>query len=265
MINWRYLSSMHFAFVSLVAMALWFFVGMMLTLDDSLRQAMREMNHQMLADWFFYSGIKNPMLATWFIVFCFLAMIMAFSITFCTVQTLLRTLKNKRDTRSILLFSIHLNFIIILFFHVITLLTGFKEGAIEMFPGEVFKHRSGYSFTLKELRYVDNVDEIAEKDKKSRRDMPPGKFSYKINHALFVISRNDAVLAEGKSFVMQPYIHEDIRITLEKFVAKDISGKKVAGVKCTFVKNNLIFIFFIFYALEVLLILLFLLLTWSNK
>ena len=174
-------------------MAGWFFTGMLLTLSDPVKKAIKLMNSEMLNDWFFGTAIHNPVVLTWFIIFCLIALILAISIVLCTYNNLLKSLVKKKTLRNWLLFGMHFNFIIILVFHVLTMLIGFKAGNIELSEGDKFEHKSGYSIMIKKVKFIDDLSII--EDKKSRREITLQNFSYKENYAEIALMKNGELIS----------------------------------------------------------------------
>ena len=246
-------------------MAGWFFTGMLLTLSDPVKKAIKLMNSEMLNDWFFGTAIHNPVVLFWFIIFCLIALILAISIVLCTYNNLLKSLVKKKTLRNWLLFGMHFNFIIILVFHVLTMLVGFKAGDIELRSGDKYEHKSGYSILISKVNFIDDLSVIEKKDKKSKREITLQNFSYKKNYAEIVLLKNGKIISEGKSYVMSPFKYKDIRLTIEKFIVTEKDGIKTAGINIIIVKNKLTEVFFIFYILEILLILAYTVISWKGK
>lgn len=261
---WRFFTSMRFAFIAMICLIIWFAAGAFLTLAKIPGDVFKAMNHEMLIGWFFGTALASPLVMIWFVVFCLIAAMLMVSLLFCTYHTLYKSVKVKTRWRPVLLLVIHLNFILILIFHVITATTGIKQGQLELGPGDSYQHESGYSIQVTGIQYVDDLKCLEKSNKKSRRDMSFQNFSHRDNYATVALFYNGLLLSQGRAYVLKPFVYKDLRFTVEKFILTGKGEKREAGVLGILVKNPFIFPFFILYAIEVLLILIFAIASWKK-
>lgn len=248
--------------ILLISLVLLFFTGIILTYSDSIYDAFKQMNDLIILDWFQKTTEHNTAILIWFIVLCCVAVLFGINLVLCSWDNLLKVALKRRGVKSILLFSIHLIFIVILVLHAISLVFGYKYGNIILKEGEEFKFENNYSLKLEKINFVDDYKILKSNKKSSRLEMTSDNFHYKQNYANLVLYKNDKTVIDGNAFVFSPLYGEGIQITVDKFVFDKKSDK--LGAKICITKNPFEFLFFIFYGLGILSMLIYLIVSWKK-
>jgi len=248
----KFLASMRFAFISILLMILWFWIGAFIATFDANTKVFRIMNHEMIIDWLFTTALSNYVVLFWFVIFCVIAAFLTLSILLCTYTNLYKRLLNKLNYKNLVLFLIHVVFIVIVVFHVLSVLVGFKHGDIELFEGESFICKNQYVIEIHEIIYVDDLNLLNDRGKKSRKGLTKDIFRYKENVVNVKITHNNNNELISKNLhILNPLIYQHVRVTLDKFVYDKNTDR--IGVQLIITKNPVIELFFAFYAILILL------------
>jgi len=259
------LSSMRFAFWLLLSIIIWFFIGAMLTINDSFYYAIKKMGNELILDWLLKNSVETPIVLGWFIGLCIIGFLLAISFLFCTWNNLLKVVRKQTSLKSILLFTIHVLFVIIMTLHLGSMLLGYKHSDVELAVGQEFKFEKGFSLVLNDVNYIDDINVLKMKYKEMRKYHTRDGFHYKDNYAILILKQNDNVIRSEKVSMLSPFKHGSLRATISYFYLPKGSKSDTPGVKLVIAKNYFNELFFIFYALEILNILLFLIITWKKE
>jgi hypothetical protein len=261
----RFLSSMKFAFWSMITLIIWSFIGVGMSSSGAYKDGFKMMNDQLIINWFFNEGLQNPFVTMWFVGFCIIGALLSLSFFFCTFTNLYKLISKKSNKiRNVLLFGIHLLFICIVGFHVLSMLIGYKKGNVNIFEGQSVTLDDKYIVTLNAINFLDNPEILQQKDKHSKIKYTEENFHIKDNYADFTIRKNTKTIANGKAYMLSPLISKSYRLTIEQFILEDSSPLSRIGVKFVFMKNPILYPFFISYALVILMIIIFTIITWKN-
>ncbi len=261
----KFLSSMRFAFWSLISITVWFILGIFLAINDGFYYGIKAMSNMLILDWVLQKSIDFPLVLVWFIGLCIIAILLALSFLFCTCNNLLKVSLKSKSFKSILLLIIHVLFVIIMALHLGSMLWGFKYSDIEMEVGQEFKFDEGYSLILDTVKYVDDINVLKMKYKTMRKYHTRDGFHYKDNYAEFTLKQNDKIIISDQVKMLSPMKHHFIRVTISYFYLPKNTETEIPGVKVVITKNYFNTLFFIFYALEILSIIGFLIITWKKK
>lgn len=246
----KFLSSMKLAAILLISLIVVFLTGIFLTAYDGVYNAFKHMNDIIILDWLMDIGSKNTVVVVWFILLCIIAVLFGINLFLCTKDRLYRTAIASKSFKTILLFLIHIVFIIILLLHAVSLVIGFKHGNIILSEGDQYKFEDGYTLSLNEIYFIDDYAILKDKKKSSRLEMTRDKFHYRENYASLELNKNGEKVAVGKAFIFSPVFGDGIQITLEKFILD--KKTKEPAVRITVAKNALVWWFFVFYGLGIL-------------
>ncbi|MBI9052927.1 MAG: hypothetical protein JEY96_03865 [Bacteroidales bacterium] len=261
----KLLSSMRFAFWLLLSIIIWLFIGAMLTIHDNFYYAIKEMGNELILDWILEKSSNSPTVLIWFIGLCLIGFLLAVSFIFCTWYNLLKVARKQASLKSILLFIIHILFVIIMALHLGSMLLGYKYSDVELAVGQEFKFDEGYSIKLNKVHYIDDINVLKMKYKEMRKYHTRNGFHYKDNYAQLTLKQNDKEIKSEKTSMLSPFKYGCLRATISYFYLPKGSESDTPGIKLVIAKNYFNELFFIFYALEIISILIFLLITWKKK
>ncbi len=259
-----FLSSIRFAFWTILLLIAWLGAGALLATDHS-RKAFLVLNDTLVLDWLFTEAIREPLLLIWFGILCVLAILLVISFVFCTFPTLLRVIRGQyRNLTTTLLLGIHLLCILIAVFHALSFITGFKEGHIRTRTGDTIALPDGFSLCVKEVIFVDDPALLTPGKEDSKIRYTRGNFSDDINRVGVMLLHHGMFDGEGSAFYMKPYVRGRIRITLESFTLSDEAGLRQPEVYLTITRNPLLEAFFISYCLLAVSLILYTFMTWKQ-
>ena len=261
----KFLSSMRFAFWSLVSLIIWLFVGSLLTLNQDLSWAIKNMGNQLILDWLIEESKKSEIVLIWFIILCLIGLLLAISFIFCSWNNLLKIARKQLNAKTILLLIIHIFFVTILGLHLGSMLIGYKCSNIELSEGQSFHFNNNLSIKLNKVNYVDDINVLKMKYKEMRKYHSPQSFHYKENYADITLFQDKNVLANKQIRMLDPLKYGSLRATLSYFYLPKNTNDERPGIKLVITKNYFDELFFIFYAIEILSILVFIVLTWKYK
>jgi len=261
----KFLSSMRFAFWLLFSIIIWFILGAFLSINDSFYHGIKEMSNELILNWLIQKSMNFPIVLAWFIGLCIIAVLLAISFIFCTWNNLLKVMLKNSTSKSILLLTIHILFVIIMALHLGSMLFGYKYSDIEIGVGQEFKFDNDYSLTLDAVNYIDDINVLKMKYKAMRDYHTRDGFHYKDNYAAFTLKQNNKIIRKDKVKMLSPLKYGFLKVTISYFCLPKKSDSEIPGVKVVIAKNYFNELFFIFYALEIISILFFLALTWKKK
>jgi hypothetical protein len=251
----RFLSSMRFAFWSIVVLIAWFLLGAILYKTDAFAGTFHSMNDQMILDWLMQYARADEFVLIWFIGLCICALAVSLSFAFCSATTLLKNvLKLKNKLSSSLLFVMHFMFILIVLFHALSMVVGFKYGYRKAFSGETIVFPGDYRLLVDSVYFVNDPAVLKDKKSYSKIRMTKENFSIGENSIDVSLYKGDKLIGHGQSYFLKPMVVNDIRITIEKFFLAENGRASEVGVVLCLSRNPLLWPFFIVYGLSVLLL-----------
>lgn len=255
---------MKFAFWSIIALIAWFILGALCT-TGSLKKGFLPMNDMLILDWIRHSAASEPLVLLWFVVFCLIGGMVTLSFIFCTSTTLLKPIRLANCTAKLcILFSLHLVFILVVIFHVISMVAGVKAGYLKAFEMSSFQVGSGYRVRVTDIQFVADPTLLMSKNEHAKIRYTKENFDPEKNYAEVQVFHNDQLLIQGKAGYMNPLVVDQLRITLERFFFDTKSSIPRYGVRLTVARNPVLLPFFVFYGLAAILILLYVIVTWRS-
>ncbi len=262
----RLLSSMKFAFWSIFALILWFFGGVAIASMGEYKKAFAKMNDLLILDWFFSESLNSIPVLLWFCGLCLFGGIVLLSFAFCTFTSLRKPLRIKKNKlKSWLMFSLHIVFILIVLFHVLSMIMGFKYGYQKAFDNTVLEFDNGYAVHVHEIQFVNDTEVLKSKEIHSKIRLSKENFSIDENYVDVSLFWKNEFLASGKTHFLKPFVYNSIHITIENFFVDNKKDKEIIGVRLVVARNPVIVPFFIMYAVAILLILFWTVLTWKES
>ena len=213
----RFFSSMRFAFWLLFALIIWFLAGAGLAVSRIGSSGVNAMGDSLILQWLQAEALSSPLVLAWFIILCIIAFLLGISFLFCSWTTLYRKMKVDGSAPSIVLFAIHLLFLMIMALHLAGMLTGFKYSRVSLQPGESFEFEDRYSLELVEVVYVDDPAVLKLPYKKMRDYQDGENFHLEKNRARLRFLENGEELALGEIRMLSPFRHGTIRVSLNYF------------------------------------------------
>jgi hypothetical protein len=262
----RFLSSMKFAFWSILALILWFFAGVAFASQGEYKKAFAKMNDLLILDWFFSESFNNIPVLLWFSGLCISGGIVLISFVFCTWTTLRKPLTLKKNRlKSWLMFSLHIVFILIVLFHVLSMIMGFKYGYQKAFDQTILEFDNGYAVHVHEIQFVNDTEVLKSKESHSKIRLSKENFSIDENYVDISLFKENEFLARGKTFFLKPFVFNNIHITIENFFVDNKNDNEKIGVRLVVARNPVHVPFFIMYAVAIVLILFWTVLTWKES
>lgn len=256
---------MKFAFWSIVALIIWFFAGVALAAFDLHSKAFSMMNDDLILNWFLNNMFHDPLVTLWFIGFCLCGFVVGVSFFFCTITTLFKLMiRQSFRLKHTLLFLMHVVFIGIIGFHLLSMILGYKKGHIPAFEGQKITINSDYSLVIRKINFVNDISVLRKKDKHSKIRLSHENFSIKENYAEIALYKSNHLTGLGKVYFLKPLLIKGFCFTIESFITNKNSTSSEVGVKMVIAKNPVLIPFFITYALAILLILLLAIVTWKK-
>jgi hypothetical protein len=256
----RFFASIKLAFWSLAALAGWLCLGAM-SASGPMKPSFLRMNDILVSQWFFESVLREPLPATWFLVFCLLGVMVILSFISCTTTTLFKTLKKRSfQIRHLLLFVLHSLFILILLLHVLSMTTGIKQGYMKAFQGDSITLPQGYRLLVTEVRFTGDKRLLSEKKSASKIRYTRSNFNSGQSYVKMILLKNNHLVSRGFAGYMKPFRSGSVFVCLETFIS-DRKQPGSPGARLTFVKNHEIYPFFVLYSLSAILLILYPLVT----
>ncbi len=262
----RLFASMKFAFWSLAGLVVWFFAGVVLGGNDQFKKGFQKMNDLLILDWLKNEATGNILIFIWFAGLCIVGGLVFMSFIFCTFTTLRKHLsKGRLRVRSRIMFLLHLVFILIVVFHIVSMVTGFKYGYQKAFVNSILRFDNSIAVEVHQIRFVNDPEVLKSRESHSKIRLTKENFNIDENFVEISLFRDGEFLARGKSRFLKPYVYKNIRVTIENFFVDDKVELDKIGVRLVVSKNPVLLPFFTLYAIAVVLMLLWTILTWKDR
>jgi hypothetical protein len=261
----RFLASMKFAFWSITALILWFLTGTILASASSYAKTFAQMNDVLIVEWFFHEAQSDSLVMIWFVVFCFFALLVAISFAFCTSVTLYKVMiRQSFELKQIVLFLMHVVFIGIMGFHLLSMVGGYKRGYIPAFEGQMISINENCSLIVRKIHFVDDPSVLRKKDKHSKIRLSKENFSIEENYVEVAMIRSGEIIGAGNIYFLKPLVINRYWFTIESFIIDEHKETPNIGARLVIARNPVLIPFFVMYGLAILLILIWTILTWNG-
>ncbi len=260
----RFFSSIRLTFVLLVMLVVLLWMGTVFSLFPGLADGIKSMNDALIYHWFLTAWQTNWILPVWFICVCLVAGLLFVNTLVCSVTKQLVMALKVATPRRWSFFMIHLFFLIVLFCHGISLVTGHKTCNIELFEGGV--HRIGaLTIEVPELTFSDDSEFLKLGPRKSRELMTRDKFHRRANFAELRVTDGDEPTVSGRVMMLSPLKCGNTRFTLTRFIFGRGDHQGEIGINLTVTRNAFTQLFFIIYALMIFSLVCFIVITWTPQ
>ena len=271
----RKLASIHITYSAIISLGILLMGGIVLSYFPTHQKAIDGLNTSLIHQWLFRN---NPMVSIWVLLVCLASAILFINTLFCSVTTLVpAALKHKSINRWCFL-CMHLLFLVVLACHGLSLISGHKTQELELYPGNTQELINGFSLKVKGINFVDDTLLLSMKKKESRKLMTRKSFHADQNTADIILLENQSQIANKKIKMLQPLVHDGMRITLKRFVLKknnlnnknspikNTDGMKKDEIGAVFIlsSNNFTSIFFTAYGLLICTIIIYILSSRTN-
>ncbi len=250
-------------------------IGIGLSFFPEYKQAMKIMNNTVIYDW-----IKNTWhvtLTLWVIIIIFVSLLLFINTALCNIINQLAAAVKIGNFRAWSFFIIHILFLMVLFCHGITLITGNKQENINLCKNESYTFKN-YTIKIKNIQFIDNPEFLKIKDfKKSKQVLTRKNFHIKQNFAQIILLKNNREISTQKAYFLKPMTYKSLRITITNFVTKTINKSKNAdgvqntnekeelSVVLTITKNAFVPFFFTVYGFLIISLICFVVITWKPR
>ncbi len=259
----RFLSSMHVAFWSILAMILWLGLGSFLaSKTGSSYEVFAAMNEQMITRWIAREAAAAPGILAWFAGLCLIALVLITNTVLCIWQRILPLLRSARLSKT-LLAVIHILVILVMAGHGLSMLVGSKQGATAMFPGQTYDLGDGYTLRMDALTFVDDPALLRLSKQERHKKMTGDVFHYKKNHADLSLMKDGKTVRQGRAAILDSFDHGARHIVLKTFIASKKNNR--VGARMIFTSNPLARPFFGIYALMIASLAWFTFVTWKKQ
>ncbi|EDQ00267.1 hypothetical protein [Shewanella benthica] len=264
--NWLY--SMRLAFVLLVALTLWFAIGVAMSEYDAPRQALRSLDNLPMSQWL-QSLSATPTVGFWMLGLFILMFLLSLNTALCSWRDLLPTWRRRRwRSPRIMMLPIHVLTLLIFMCHGVDLVFIHGHDSAVLHRGEHFT--SGrYQIELVKVDYRDDIAMITENKEGlspagriTRRSIE--QFDPRHNSAQFII-RDGPLQMSGDAGFMRQLRWNDLYITVTDFTVPYKEQNLGVQVKVLAVHNPLVNYFFACYGLLLVSLLLQGLIFWRRS
>jgi len=256
------LSSLKLTFSSLIALILWFSLGIYLAGKSLYRTLFREMNDHLILEWFLNPNMGNLLLKIWFVGICILALVVFINLFCCIYTRLLHHLKGIKSQK--LLLCVHILVVLVMIGHGLNFVIGYKISNVRLITGQSLKLKDNHNLFIEKVNFIDNSQLLAMKNKKARRFMTRKNFHRDKNYVQLHIKENDVDVANGKLYILKPFYYNSIYIVLNKFFIEGSDENNNIGVNLTIIYNPFIKFFFVLYSLLVVIWFVYFFIIWSK-
>ncbi len=272
----RKLAGIHITYSTIIALVILLMGGVVLCYFPMHQKTIDGLNTSLIHQWVFHNIAGNPLVIAWVFIICLVSGILFINTLCCSMTTLVSAaVKHSSINRWSFLFM-HLLFMVVLVCHGLALISGHKTQEIELYPGESHGLIDGFSLTVDEINFVDDTRLISMKMKQSRKLMTRKTFHADQNIARVTLLKDQTPVKSQKVMMLHPLVHDDMRITLTRFLlekntgSKDLNGntsnenqtrvkKEKIGAVFILSRNNFTALFFIAYGLLILTIIIYML------
>ncbi|ACN14459.1 hypothetical protein HRM2_13480 [Desulforapulum autotrophicum HRM2] len=260
----RFFSSPKLTFILLLSLVLLLGLGTVFSLFPDLLDGIRLMNESLIQVWFFEALRTHWLLPIWFLVICVCSGLLFLNTLVCSVSKQLVTALKVSTPRRWAFFMIHIFFLMVLFCHGITLVSGEKVSNVQLFAGDSYESDT-LTIRLNSLTFTDNSDFLKLGPKKSREVMTRKLFHRTANFADLLVVEKDRPPVSGRIMMLSPLCSGNLRVTLTRFVPGKEENRGEIGVNLTITRNGFIPFFFAMYAFMIISLVCFIAVTWNPQ
>ncbi len=260
----RFFSSLRLTFVLLVMLVILLWMGTVFSLFPDLKDGIELMNDVLIYQWFFTAWQTGWILPSWFLAICIVAGLLFVNTLVCSVTKQLVTALKVATLRRWSFFMVHIFFLVVLFCHGISLITGHKTSNIELFEGDT--HQIGtLTVQVQGITFSDDSEFLKLGPRKSRELMTRDKFHRTANFAELRVTDGDTPLVSGRVMMLSPLKQGMSRFTLTKFIYGRGDHEGEIGINLNVTQNAFTQLFFIIYALMIFSLVCFIAITWTPQ
>lgn len=260
----RFFSSPRLTFVLLLSLVLLLGLGTVFSLFPDLMNGIRLMNDSLIQTWFFGALRTHWLLPAWFLAICLCSALLFLNTLVCSVTKQLVTAIKVATPRRWSFFMIHIFFLMVLFCHGITLVSGEKTSNIKLFAGDRYESDT-LSIRLNSVTFTDNGDFLKLGPRKSREMMTRKRFHRTANFADLLVVEKDRPPVSGRIMMLDPFCSGNLRVTLTRFIPGKADKRGEIGVNLTITRNGFIPFFFAMYAFMIVSLVCFIAITWKPQ
>ncbi len=260
----RFFSSPRLTFVLLLSLVGLLGLGTVFSLFPDLMDGIRLMNDSLIQTWLLGVLGTHWLLPIWFLAICICSGLLFLNTLVCSVTKQLITALKVATLRRWSFFMIHLFFLMVLFCHGITLVSGEKTSNVQLFTGDLYASDS-LTIRLSALTFTDNGDFLKLGPKKSREVMTRDLFHRTSNFADLLIVERDQPPVTGRVMMLDPFCSGSLRITLTRFIPGKEDHRGEIGVNLTITRNRFTTFFFAMYASMIISLVCFIAITWNPQ
>ena len=241
-------SSMKLTTAILAVLILWFVWGILLSNSDIYVPGFRMMNSTLLPVWFRMSEGLSKTLKIWFAGLCFVMIVLAGNLVFCSWTRMIGILRNRLIRHKVLMFIIHVVFGLVVLGHLASFLLGYRYENVRLQQGETFSLPDGYALTVTDVHFADDPGVL----KKPPKQLGPNEYHPKMNLVAVVLKQKGSQVTDGRISFLHPLTHKDIQVSLKRFTPpkgreNQKDGARKPGVVLIISKNpvkSLVFVLF---------------------
>ncbi len=272
----RKLAAIHITYSAILALVILLMGGIVLSYFPAHQKAIDGLNTNLIHQWLFHNIFNNTLVTAWVIMLCLASGILFINTLCCSMTTLVSAAVKHSSINRWSFLCMHLLFLVVLLCHGLALISGHKTQEIELYPGDSHGLINGFSLTVDEVNFVDDIRLISMKMKKSRKLMTRKTFHADQNTARVTLIKDRTPIKSQKVMMLKPLVYDGMRITLTRFLLKkdtetrEVNGntsnennprleKEKIGAVFIFSSNNFTALFFIAYGLLILTIIIYML------
>jgi hypothetical protein len=260
------LASLHLTAWNIVAIILCLGWGLTMAASSDFEESFKDMNSTLIRDWLMSRDGNSHLLKLWFLVLCFLMVLLGISLIFCTWEKIFRIIRLKFNGPKFYMLIVHVLFGFVALFHFGGFMLGYEQNNIKLGEGMSYSLGNDYELKVIRIQFVSNASVLG----KEYRNITKDEFDYKKNYAEVVLSRKGKELLKDNIYILSPCKYCDVRITLRSFLCPTDGDntqqieKTTPWVNLTATRNPVLTIFLTLYPLMLLGIFIHLLLTWGS-
>jgi len=258
------LSSLRLTFVLLLSLAGLLGLGVVFSMFPDLKDGIKLMNESLIHHWFITIWPVSRILPIWFLFVVIISGLLFVNIFVCTITKQLTTALKVATPRRWSFFMMHFFFIVVLFCHGISLVTGHRVNDIQLYEGDIYR-TDDLTIEVREITFRDNPDFLKLGPKKSRKLMTRKRFHRKDNFADIRVTQGDNVPVSGRIMMLSPVKSSAVRVTLTKFIHGKGEHQGEIGLSLTVTGNRFTRLFFTVYALMIVSLVCFIVITWAPQ
>ena len=221
----RKIASIHITFSAIITLGILLMGGVVLSYFPTHQKALDGLNTTHIHHWLMQFISSNSLATIWTVLLCLASGVLFVNALTCSVTTLLPAALRLGSIKQWSFLCMHLLFLLVLTCHGLALISGHKTTEIELYPGESRELFNGFSLVVEGTKFVDDTRLISMKMKQSRPLMTRKTFHADQNSARVILLKNQEQVASQRVMLLKPLVHDDMRITLTRFLLKGNPGK----------------------------------------